>query len=60
MFGESLQDYEHLRPPEMERFDYRHVAHMINYAGKDYMTAYKVKTQRGPVRPALQIGSEPP
>ena len=36
MFGESLQDYEHLRPPEMERLDYRHVKdQMINYAGKD-------------------------
>ena len=40
-FGEALQDYEHLRPPDMERFDYRHVPQMLNYAGKDYLTACK-------------------
>ena len=37
MFGEALQDYNHLRPQNMERFDYRHVNQMLNYAGKDYM-----------------------
>ena len=40
-FGEALQDYEHRRPPDMKRFDYRHVPQMLNYAGKDYLTACK-------------------
>jgi hypothetical protein len=40
-FGEALQDYHQVRPPNMARFNYRHVPQMLNYAGKDYMTACK-------------------
>ncbi|RLN94198.1 hypothetical protein BBJ28_00025223, partial [Nothophytophthora sp. Chile5] len=40
-FGEALQDYEHLRPAQMKRFDYTYVNQMLNYAGKDYLTACK-------------------
>ena len=40
-FGEALQDYIDLRPQNMERFHYKHVNQMLNWAGKDYMTACK-------------------
>jgi hypothetical protein len=39
LFGEALQDYKDLRPHDMELFDSKHVNQMLNYAGKDYLTA---------------------
>jgi len=30
-FGEDLQDYNHLRPPDMDRFESRHVSQVLNY-----------------------------
>ncbi|GAB9476925.1 hypothetical protein Gpo141_00013984 [Globisporangium polare] len=40
-FGEALKEYNYLRRPDMERVNCRHVPQMLNYAGKDYLTACK-------------------
>ena len=39
MFGQALQDYRAMRPPDMDVFNYRHINQMLNCTGKDYMTA---------------------
>ena len=38
-FGPALQDYRELRPLNMAKFDCKNVTQMLNYAGKEYMTA---------------------
>ena len=40
-FGEALQVCERVRPQDIDWFHYYHVPQMLNYAGKDYMTACK-------------------
>src|SRR3569832_19001 len=37
----SLSEYNLLRPKHMEHFNYEYINQMLNYAGKDYLTACK-------------------
>jgi hypothetical protein len=40
-FRPALDHYNNIRPAQMDQFDYSDVRQMLNYAGKEYMTACK-------------------
>ena len=40
-FRPALDEYNNVRPPQMDKFDYSDVVQMLTYAAKEYMTACK-------------------